>query len=170
MKVKGKIVPAALVAALVSGGSVAKLEQLEGNVLHVYADSLANGLPTRCAGDTNHSMPVGTKLTADDCREINKLTMIKYGASILACTKWEHLNGDRLAGLTLFAINVGPSGACGSQSFKAINAGRIQEGCNLLATKPNGKPNWSLASGRYVQGLQNRRQAERKMCLSGVGA
>ena len=170
MKVKGKIVPAALVAALMSGGSVAMLEQLEGNVLHVYADSLANGLPTRCAGDTNHNMPVGTKLTADDCREINKLTMIKYGASVLACTKWEHLNGDRLVGLTLFAINVGSSGACNSQAFKAINAGRIQEGCNLLATKPNGQPNWSFASGRYVQGLQNRRQAERKLCLSGVDA
>ena len=170
MKVKGKIVPAALVAALTSGGSVAMLERLEGNVLHVYADSLANGLPTRCAGDTNHSMPVGTKLTADDCREINKLTMIKYGSSVLACTKWEHLNGDRLVGLTLFAINVGSSSACNSQAFKAINAGRIQEGCDLLATKPNGQPNWSFASGRYVQGLQNRRQAERKLCLSGVGA
>lgn len=168
MKVKGKIVPAALVAALVSGGSVAKLEQLEGNILAVYADNLAGGLPTRCAGDTNHNMPVGTKLTADDCREINKLTMIKYGASVLACTNWEHLNGDRLVGLTLFAINVGSSGACGSQSFKAINAGRIKEGCDLLARKPDGRPNWSNAGGRYVQGLQNRRQAERKLCLSGI--
>lgn len=96
--------------------------------------------------------------------------MIKYGASVLACTNWVHLNGDRLVGLTLFAINVGSSGACNSQAFKAINAGRIQEGCDLLATKPNGQPNWSFASGRYVQGLQNRRQAERKLCLSGVGA
>lgn len=168
MKVKGKLVPAALVAALVSGGSVAKLEQLEGNILAVYADNLAGGLPTRCAGDTNHTMPVGTKLTADDCREINKLTMIKYGTSVLACTNWEHLNGDRLVGLTLFAINVGSSGACGAQSFKAINAGRIKEGCDLLARKPDGRPNWSNAGGRYVQGLQNRRQAERKLCLSGI--
>lgn len=168
MKVKGKLVPAALLAALVSGGSVAKLEQLEGNILGVYADDIAGGLPTRCAGDTNHNMAVGTRLTADDCREINKLTMLKYGASVLACTKWENLNGDRLVGLTLFAINVGSGGACGSQSFKAINAGRIQEGCNLLAIRPDGKPNWSSAGGRYVQGLQNRRQAERKLCLSGV--
>lgn len=168
MKVKNKLVPVALVAALTSGGSVAMLERLEGNVLGVYADELANGLPTRCAGDTNHSMPVGTNLTADDCREINKLTMIKYGTSVLACTKWENLNGDRLVGMTLFAINVGSGGACGSQAFKSINAGRIQEGCNLLAIKPNGQPNWSHASGRYVQGLQNRRQAERKLCLSGV--
>lgn len=168
MKVKGKLVPAALVAALVSGGSVAKLEQLEGNILAVYADNLAGGLPTRCAGDTNHNMPVGTKLTADDCREINKLTMIKYGASVLACTDWSNLNGDRLVGLTMFAINVGSSGACGSQSLKAINRGDIKAGCDLLARKPDGRSNWSNAGGRYVQGLQNRRQAERKLCLSGV--
>lgn len=165
MKVKGKLVPAALVAALTSGGAVYELERLEGNILSVYADSLAAGIPTRCAGDTNHAMPVGTKLTADDCREINKLTMLKYGASVLGCTNWDHLTGDRLIGLTLFAINVGSKGACGSASFAAINAGRIAEGCNLLARKPNGDPNWSYVRGRYVQGLQNRRQAEKAWCL-----
>ncbi len=168
MKVKGKLVPAALAAALVSGGSVLKLEQLEGNILSVYADHLAGGLPTRCAGDTNHSMPVGTKLTADDCREINKLTMIRYGASVLACTDWSQLNGDRLVGLTLFAINVGSSGACGSQAVKAINRGEIKNGCDLIATRPDGKPNWSYARDVYIPGLQNRRQAERKLCLTGV--
>ncbi|UNY40199.1 endolysin [Pseudomonas phage vB_PcuM_ KLEP17-4] len=168
MKVKGKLVPLALVAALTGGGSIAALERLEGNVLGVYADELAGGLPTRCAGDTNHNMPVGTKLTADDCREINKLTMLKYGAAVLACTRWEHLNGDRLVGLTLFAINVGKNGACNSQSFKAINAGRVTDGCNLLSTRPDGKPNWSYIRDRYIQGLQDRRLAERKLCLSGV--
>lgn len=168
MKVKGKLVPAALAAALVSGGSVLKLEQLEGNILSVYADHLAGGLPTRCAGDTNHSMPVGTKLTADDCREINKLTMIRYGLSVLACTDWSQLNGDRLVGLTLFAINVGSSGACSSQAVKAINRGEIKKGCDLIATRPDGKPNWSYARDVYIPGLQNRRQAERKLCLTGV--
>lgn len=168
MNIRGKLVPAALVAALSGGGSIAALEQLEGNILRVYPDALANGLPTRCAGDTNHSMPVGTKLTADDCREVNKTTMVKYGAAVLACTNWEHLTPDRLVGLTLFAINVGKHGACGSQTFKAINAGRIREGCNLLSTRPDGSPNWSYAQGGYVQGLQNRRLAERSWCLKGL--
>lgn len=168
MNVRGKLVPAALVAAISSGGAVYELERLEGNVLKVYADRLANGLPTRCAGDTNHSMPVGTKLTSDQCQAVNKTTMLKYGAAVLSCTNWDHLNGDRLIGLTLFAINVGKSGACGSQSFKAINAGRIREGCNLLSTRPDGSPNWSYARGAYVQGLQNRRLAERDWCLKGL--
>lgn len=168
MKVKNKLVPAALVAALTGVGAVTALEQLEDNILSVYADSIANGLPTRCAGDTNHKQAVGTKLTSDECKVINRATMLKYGASVLACTNWDHLDGDRLVGLTLFAINVGKKGACNSQSFAAINAGRISEGCNLLATRPDGSPNWSVARGRYVQGLQNRRLAERDWCRKGL--
>lgn len=168
MKIKGKLVPAALVASLSGGGSIAALEQLEGNILRVYPDALAGGLPTRCAGDTNHSMPVGTKLTTDDCREINKLTMLKYGAAVLGCTNWNNLTGDRLVGLALFAINVGKHGACGSQAFKEINAGRISEGCNLLSTRQDGSPNWSYAGDRYVHGLQNRRLAERDWCRKGL--
>lgn len=164
MRAKGKIVPAALVAALSSGAAVYELERLEGNILSVYADSIAAGLPTRCAGDTNHDMPVGTKLTSDQCKEINKATLLNYGTSVLACTKWENLTPDRLVGLTLFAINVGKSGACNSQAFKAINAGNIPEGCTLLSTRPDGKPNWSYAGGKYVPGLQNRRLAERAWC------
>lgn len=168
MKVAGKFVPVALAAALTSGGALLELERWEGNILGVYADKLANGIPTRCAGDTNHKMPVGTKLSSDDCRAINKLTLINYGTAVLACTNWDSLTPNRLIGLTLFAINVGKAGACGSQSFKAINRGDIKAGCDLLATRPDGKPNWSYASGRYVQGLQNRRQGERALCLDGL--
>lgn len=165
MRIRGKLVPAALAAALVSPFAVMELERLEGNVLAVYADHLANGIPTRCAGDTNHSMPVGTKLSSDQCKAINAGTMLEYGSSVLACTDWNHLTPNRLIGLTLFAVNVGKSGACNSQAFKAINQGAIVDGCNLLARKPDGSPNWSNAGGRYVQGLQNRRQAERALCL-----
>lgn len=169
MNVRGKVVPAAFVAALSSGGAVYELERLEGNVLKVYADHLANGIPTRCAGDTNHSQPVGTKLTADDCSAINKLTILKYGAAVLSCTNWDHLTPSRLIGLTLFAINVGKAGACGSESFKAINAEKVKEGCDLIARQPDGSPNWSYAGRppKYVPGLQNRRMAERDWCLKG---
>lgn len=170
LTVKGKLVPAALVAALTSGGAVYELERLEGNILGVYADHLAGGIPTRCAGDTNHSMKVGTKLTSDQCKEINKWTMIKYGVGVLGCTSWENLDGDRLIGLTLFAINVGANGACGSQAVKAINAGDLVRGCRLISTTDAGKPNWSYVNGKYVKGLQNRRLAERDWCERGLRA
>ena len=144
------------------------LERWEGNILGVYADELARGLPTRCAGDTNHTMPVGTKLTSDQCREINRWTLVKYGTAIAWCTEWRHLSQHRFDALTLFAVNVGVSGACGSQAVRQINAGNIKQGCDLIAFKPSGAPNWSFVDGKFVRGLHNRRQFERDWCLRGL--
>ena len=170
MNIRGKLVPATLVAALSSPLAYTTLERWEGNVLKVYADHLAYGLPTFCAGRTDRNAVVGTKLTNDECREINKGTIIEYGTAILACTNWTMLDADRLIGLTIFAVNVGKSGACKSQAVQSINAGRIAQGCDLIARTPDGKPNWSNAGGKYVQGLQNRRQAERALCRKGLDA
>lgn len=168
MRIKNKVVPAALVAALSSPLAYTTLERWEGNILSVYADNLADGLPTYCAGRTNKNAVIGTKLTSDQCKEINKLTLVEYGYAVLGCTNWDMLDADRLVALTIFAINVGKSGACGSQAIQSVNAGQVSKGCELLARKPNGDPNWSNASGKYVPGLQNRRQAERKLCRKGL--
>ena len=170
MKVKGRVVPAVLAAALTSPLAYHTLERWEGNVLEVYADHLASGLPTYCAGRTDRNAVVGTKLSSDQCTEINKGTLIEYGAAVLGCTEWSNLTFHRLIGLTVFAINIGKSGACGSDAVIAINAGQIAKGCDLIATKPDGRPNWSYAANRYVQGLQNRRQAERALCRTGLPA
>jgi GH24 family phage-related lysozyme (muramidase) len=65
----------------------------------------------------------------------------------------------------MFAINVGKDGACNSRAVRLINAGHIAAGCAALHTGPDGRPAWSYASGKYVQGLQNRRRAEAVLCL-----
>ncbi len=160
-----KVIPAALVAALTSPLAYVTLERLEGNVLRVYADKLAGDIPTYCAGRTDWKAKVGTRLTSDECQEVNKTTLLEYGYAILDCADWNYLTPGRLIGLTMFAINVGKQGACGSSAVRYINAGRVAEGCNLLAYKQDGAPNWSYAQGAYVQGLHNRRLAERDLCL-----
>ncbi|RQO38605.1 glycoside hydrolase family 24 [Herminiimonas sp. KBW02] len=164
---KGAI-PAAFIAALTGPFAIATLERFEGNVLAVYADNLAGGLPTYCAGATDRKAVVGTKLTSDQCKEVNKTTILDYGYAVLACTEWKYLTPTRLVGLTMFAINVGKEGACGSAAVRSINAGQVTAGCNLLAYKPNGQPNWSNAGGQFVNGLFNRRKAERVMCLDSI--
>lgn len=163
---KGAI-PAVLLAALSSPFAVATLERLEGNILHVYQDKLAHGIPTFCAGRTDWSAKPGTKLTSDQCAEVNKTTLMEYGYAVLGCVNWDYLSAKRLVGLTMFAINVGKEGACGSQAVRQINLGNVEAGCNLIARTSSGAPNWSTAGGKYVQGLQNRRQAERALCLEG---
>lgn len=160
---KGAI-PAVLMAALASPLAYTTLERMEGNILKVYSDKLANGIPTFCAGRTDWSATPGTQLTSDQCQAVNKATIMEYGYAILGCANWDYLSAKRLIALTMFAINVGKDGACGSQAVRQINAGNVLAGCDLIARTPNGAPNWSTAGGVYVQGLQNRRQAERAMC------
>lgn len=166
---KGAI-PAALLAALTSPLAYTTLERWEGNVLQVYRDNLAGGLPTWCAGQTQGQVPgpVGTRLTSDHCAGVNKTTLLEYGYAILGCVSWDYLSAQRLIALTIFAINVGKDGACGSQAVGQINAGNVLQGCDLIARTPSGAPNWSTAGGVYVQGLQNRRQAERALCREEV--
>lgn len=166
---KGAI-PAALLAALASPLAYTTLERWEGNVLQVYSDNLAGGLPTWCAGQTQGPAPgpVGTRLTSDYCTEVNKATLLEYGFAVLGCVSWDYLTARRLIGLTIFAVNVGKAGACGSQAVRQINAGNVLAGCNLIARTPDGRPNWSTANGVYVPGLQNRRQGERVLCRDGA--
>lgn len=159
------VVPAALLTALSSPLAYTTLEHWEGNVRTVYADHLANGIPTYCAGRTDWKAPVGAQLTSDQCVEVNKITLTEYGYAVLECTNWDYITPRRLVGLTIFAVNVGKTAACGSQAVRAINAGQVAKGCDLIAYKPDGSPNWSNAGGVFVQGLFNRRKAERALCL-----
>ncbi|MFV0680677.1 glycoside hydrolase family protein, partial [Ottowia sp.] len=105
------VIPAAFIAALSGPLAYTELSRWEGNILRVYADRLANGIPTYCAGRTDWSAPVGTRLTDDQCREVNKATLLEYGYAVLACTNWKYLTPNRLIYLTLFAVNVGKAGA-----------------------------------------------------------
>lgn len=164
---KGAI-PAVFLAALTGPVSMGMLVRWEGDIHRVYADNLANGIPTFCAGRTDWTAKPGTKLASDFCAEVNKITLLEYGYTILECTNWDYLSANRLVALTIFAINVGKDGACRSQAVVNINRGRIKEGCDLIAYKPNGSPNWSIADGKFVPGLHNRRKAERDLCLRGL--
>lgn len=162
------VIPAAFIAALTGTTAIDTLEQVEGNILKVYADKLASGIPTYCAGRTDWTAKVGTRLTSDFCKEVNKITMLEYGFAVLACANWNYLDADRLIGLTLFAINIGKDGACGSQAMVNINRGRVFEGCRMIAYKPSGAPNWSYSDGKFVPGLHNRRKVELGFCVKGL--
>lgn len=167
MKLKPKQIlpPIALITALTSAPTLTLLHTLEGNILEVYPDKLAGGIPTYCAGRTDWKAPIGKTFTSDECDEVNKGTLLEYGFAVFGCTTWSHLTPNRFVALTMFAINVGKAGACGSQAVQHINRGQITEGCRLIAYKPNGSPNWSYAGGTYVQGLHNRRKIEADLCI-----
>jgi lysozyme len=57
-----------------------------------------------------------------------------------------------------FAYNVGPTAFCSSTLVKKLNAGDYEGACNELSR-------WVYAGGKKLKGLENRREAERKLCL-----
>jgi len=58
-----------------------------------------------------------------------------------------------------FTFNVGNSAFCNSTLVRKFNAGDNVGACNELMR-------WVYVKGQRVQGLANRREAERKLCLS----
>lgn len=118
-------------------------------------------VPTVCYGETKVAM---RHYTDAECLALLKDQLPRYGDGVLKCidvpiTQNEH------AAYTLFAYNEGVYAFCTSAARATLNRGDHAGACRALATKPGGTPAWSTAGGRYVQGLQNRRQYERNLCL-----
>lgn len=147
-----------------------------------YADKLAGGLPTVCAGLTRHitSTPivVGERWSAEKCLAEEQKAITTVQLRLEQCF-------NRMPPQSVFdaatshAWNNGTSATCGSLAMQAWNAGNWDLGCRRLAFSDSGSRVWSyvktgkmLPNGkpeyRFVQGLANRRDAEYQLCLTGV--
>lgn len=148
-----------------SAAAIAGLQTLEKQELVVYADKLAYGLPTYCSGTTLPTRRVGERIPKAECDAIDKATVTEYGLAVLSCIPANKFDQNSFDAFTLFAVNVGKTGACKSRAAQFMRAGERDLACRAMATGPDGRPAWSYAGGKYVQGLQNRRQFEMKWCL-----
>ena len=147
----------------------------------VYADKLANNIPTVCNGLTRHvtktPIIVGETWSAEKCALEERRAVIDMQTKLETCFA-------RIPPQSVFdmasshAWNFGWGATCGSQAMKAWNAGDWNLGCRRLAYSDGGNPVWSYVStGRvvdgkpekkFVRGLANRRQAEFKECVKGL--
>ena len=144
-----------------------------GGVQVVYADRLANGLPTVCKGITKHvtkvDIVVGDYWDELKCEEIEDLVIKQTQTQLAKCIKHRVSQGTFDA-LSSMSHNVGVGSVCASRAVGLINAGRLVEGCKAISQAPDGTPVWSYVSNgkggkRFIQGLQNRRRAETALCL-----
>lgn len=163
----GKVMIGAI--ALASPFLMSFLWKWEGREYVVYADKLAGGLPTVCKGITKWTSPypviVGERWSPEKCSEVETLVTIRTQQKLAECITNKNINQNVFDALTSHAHNVGVNATCASRAVRLINAGNITAGCDALAHAPNGKPAWSYANGKFVQGLYNRRVAERALCL-----
>lgn len=77
------------------------------------------------------------------------------------CVKVPLSQGEFDASIQL-AYNIGAEAFCRSTVVKRFNALDYEGGCEAFLM-------WDKVAGRRVQGLTNRRQAERRLCLGLVG-
>jgi lysozyme len=156
-----------LIAGLVIGGPdmVKALQGVEKQETTVYADKLAYGIPTVCSGYTDWSLRVGQVYDKAFCDSLDQKTAIDYGIAVVDCIGAENLTQRSLEAMTLFAINVGKKGACGSRAAQLFRVKKHDEACRAISRGPKGERVWVMSGGIPRKGLANRRDFETSWCL-----
>jgi lysozyme len=159
---KAKRPLAAIVGTVAAALITVALPQLEGNKLKSYRDVV--GVWTNCAGNTHNVQP-GVTLTKEQCDEINSDNAAAYAEAADKCVPMESLKPQVRVAVVLFTINEGPGAFC-SSVFAARLKAKDPQACDELGLvkDPRGLPKWTTAGGQYWPGLQNRRDAERRIC------
>ncbi len=140
-----------LAIALVGGG--------EGLKLYSYRDVI--GVWTACYGETRGIKP-GMRFSKAQCDTMLIDGLEDFEAGMRAClTRPDAIPEEPYVAFLSLAYNVGTGTFCRSSVAKKANAGDLRGACDALMLYVN-------AGGRRIQGLVNRRTAERKLCLEGV--
>jgi len=126
----------------------------------VYRDSV--GVPTICYGATaaDH-VDLSKVYTKAQCEDMLGKDLPKYDAPLKRCLKPEVYNAlpaHRHAALVSLSYNVGGSAVCHSSIVRYLNSGNVKAACDAFLL-------YDRAGGRVLQGLVNRRQSERALCL-----
>lgn len=149
-------VAAVLAAASLSIGTIAAWE---GKRNVGYGDKLAGNLPTACFGATQ-GVVIGRYYTDDQCMAMLARDAVSHGVEIANCLP-DDLPVQMRAAFTSAAYNIGSGAFCKSSMSRKAMAGDYTGACNALLM-------WVNAGGKPVQGLVNRRSAERQLCLQGT--
>lgn len=147
---RGKLAGGALASAVLLVGA------WEGLSLTPYADIV--GVKTVCYGETRGIEDRG--YSKAECDAMLAQGLQDFDAGLAKCIRRDIPDQMRVA-LVSWAYNIGTGAACRSTLVRLVNEGRLREACNEL-------PKWNRAGGVVVRGLTNRREAERRLCLSGL--
>jgi lysozyme len=147
------------VAGVLAAAAIAVplIAQWEGVEFVGYRDIV--GVPTVCYGSTRN-VTVGKRVAERECLERLASDTVEHGVKIDACLR-APISAETRAAMTSFAFNVGVAAFCGSTLVRKLNAGDYAGACAEL-------DRWVMAGGKRVQGLVNRRAAEREWCERGI--
>ena len=156
MNIKNKLLAIGLSSALATTGVF--VAKHEGLVLGTYLDPV--GIITSCYGHVDKSLRIGQKFTEDECLEQLAEDLSKHNNELMRYVKVPLSEQEHAAYLS-FIYNVGGANFRSSTLLRKLNAGEREEACNQLSR-------WVYAKGKKLQGLVNRRESEKQLCLSGL--
>lgn len=170
-----KVSPKGLAAILAAGLTVCSVGvytlvgKWEGSAEYtVYADRLANGLPTVCRGLTRHvtdtPIIVGEVWSPEKCEAEERRAITAVQSHLILCFAPATPPQAVFDAATSFAWNVGHPAACGSGAMQAWKRSEWLLGCRRMAVSDGGKLVWVYSNGKFVRGLANRRADERQFC------
>jgi lysozyme len=128
----------------------------EGVRTHAYHDTLAHGLPTVCAGETE-GVKMTDVYTPVECKEMLAKKLPRYWNEINLCIDVPISDNEKIAYID-FAYNVGSGAFCHSSLLKQLNEHHHIDACEGLMA-------WDVASGEHRPGLARRRAAEMELCM-----
>jgi lysozyme len=159
MQITARHVAAGATAGSILAAAVAFIQPWEGFFPKPYFDIV--GVKTVCYGATAADNVDLTRVyTKEECAALLRKTIVKYDNGIKDCLTRDIPDGMHIAFLSA-AYNVGVSGFCKSSMARRVNEGDLRGACEALMM-------WNKAGGRVVKGLDNRRRAERKLCLESL--
>lgn len=140
--------------------AVATVGVWEGLRLVAYRDIV--GVPTVCFGETR-GVKMGDRYTKEQCETMLGDGLKEFEQNMRRCLKDpdDIPDGAYVAFLSL-SYNIGTGAFCRSSIARAANQKDYKRACDNLLL-------YNKAGGRKVQGLVNRRNHERKICLQSLG-
>lgn len=152
---RGAVVGGAVMVAM-----AAFVAPWEGLYTHPYKDIV--GVVTWCYGETEGAPKA--HYTPEECKAMLAEKLPRYYSEISAC--WgpvveATLTDNMRVAFTSGAYNFGSGAFCHSTIIARLEAGDLRGACDALLL-------YTRAGHRIVQGLVNRRRAERKLCLEGI--
>ena len=146
-------------SAAVGVAAIALVAGWEGLRTRAYLDAVK--VPTVCFGETR-GVKLGDSYTAQQCKTMLGNRLVEFEMGMRKCLRNPDTipDGPYIAALSL-SYNIGTGAFCRSSVRKHLDAGQIRQACDAFR-------NFTRAGGMRLQGLVNRREAERAICLKGA--
>jgi len=158
LTLKGKLGASSVGIAAAMAIAVPLVGHWEGKRNDPYKDIV--GVTTVCFGETQGVQ--NRRYSDTECKAmLMKRLEQDYMKPVLECTPSLADKPEILAAASSLAYNIGTPAYCRSTADRRFDAGEYKGGCDAFMS-------WVYAGGKRIKGLENRRKAERELCLKGL--